>query len=111
MVIMGGFDQAIPEKAPVEGFAQSPANDSLLSTPSGRNVLNRFALVVAAVRAHMVRLLHLMAMRAFRQRRFFQKIIRPPRARSSFRMPSFWVRHSNTPRPDQFGRIVMGFWP
>src|ERR1700688_4941759 len=64
IVIMGGFDQAIPEKIPVERLSlKSMRNVSL-----GRHVLNRFALVVATVWANLVWLLHFVAIRAFSQR-------------------------------------------
>ena len=76
-----------------KALAQSAATNS-----SGGDVLNRFAFVVAAMRAYLVRLLHFVAIRAFSQRGLDQKIMRPSRARSSLRMPSFWIRHSNIPR-------------
>jgi hypothetical protein len=104
---MGGFDQAIPEKVPVERLLLNPP----LTKSSGGDVLNRFAFVVAAMGADVMRLLHFVAMRAFRQRRLFQKVVRPPRARSSLRMPSFWVRHSSTPRSRPIWPDCMGFRP
>src|SRR5205807_4312021 len=42
------------------------------------------------------------------QRGLRQKVVGPPRARASLRMPSFWVRHSNTPRSRLSGRIISG---
>src|SRR5271155_759241 len=81
IVIMGGFDQAIPEKLPVEKLSLT----SIRNVSLGRHVLNRFALVVAAMGADLVRLLHFVAIRAFSQRRFLQEIVRPPRARTSLR--------------------------
>src|SRR5450631_645918 len=107
IVIMGGVDQAIPEKVPLERLTRNPP----LRATSGRYVLNRFAFVVAAVGANVVRLLHLMAMRAFGQRRLFQKVVGAPRAGSSLRMPSFRVRHSNTPRFRPLGPDCRGFRP
>src|ERR1700719_405284 len=50
IVIMGGFDQAIPEKLPVERLSLT----SIRNVSLGRHVLNRFALVVATMGAHLV---------------------------------------------------------
>ncbi len=66
--------------------------------------LSRFALIVSAMRANLVRLLHFVAVRTLRQRGLRQKVVRPPGAGASLRMPSFWVRHSNTPRSRRVGR-------
>src|SRR5262249_32545700 len=77
----------------------------------GRLLLHRAALVVAAVGTRLMRLLHLVAVRALRQRRLGQKIVRSSGARPSLRMPAFWVRHSNSPRAARSERIVSGFRP
>src|SRR5467141_4878817 len=63
---------------------------------------------MSAMRANLVRLLHFMAIRTLGQRRLGQKIVRPPGAGPALRMPSFWVRHSNTPRCRLSGRIISG---
>src|SRR5438046_9139188 len=60
------------------------------------------------MRANLVRLFHFVAIRTLGQRGLRQKVVRPPRARASLRMPSFWVRHSNTPRARLSGRIISG---
>jgi len=43
------------------------------------------------MRANLVRLFHFVAIRTLRQRGLRQKVVRPPRARPSLGMPSFWV--------------------
>jgi hypothetical protein len=64
----GGFDQAIPEKLPVERLAHVDTN--VLVRPTR---LEPLCLVVAAVWANLVRLLHFVAIRAFSQRRLLQE--------------------------------------
>jgi hypothetical protein len=61
------------------------------------------------MRAHLMRLLHFVAIRALRQRGLDQKIMGPARARASLRMPSFWVRHSSIPRCRGL-RGLYGLW-
>src|SRR5258708_13744671 len=63
---------------------------------------------MSAMRANLVRLLHFVAIRTLGQRRLGQEIVCPPRAGPALRMPSFWVRHSNTPRCRLSGRIISG---
>jgi hypothetical protein len=70
--------------------------------------LRRFTLVESAVRANLVRALHFVAIRTLGQRRLGQKVVRPPGAGPTFRMPALWVRHSNTPRFRRIGRIISG---
>src|SRR5262249_15399804 len=55
------------------------------------------ALIVAAMRARLVRQLRLMAIRAFRTRGLRQMVMRSPRTRPPLRMSSFWIRHRTTP--------------
>src|SRR5215470_16415008 len=73
--------------------------------------LYRFALIVAAMRTRLVRLLHLMAIRTFAQLRLGQKIVRPPRAGPSFGMPPFWVRHKLHLVPAALGGLYRAFGP
>src|SRR5579872_3645470 len=73
---------------------------------SGRLVLHRTTFIVAAMGTSLMRLLGFVAIRAFAERRLLKKIMGPPGARPSLRMPSFWVRHSNTPRSRLSGRIL-----
>jgi hypothetical protein len=86
-----------------------------------RRLLRRFALVVPAIRADTVRLLYFMAIGALGHGWLHKEVMRSPRAGPLLRMPSFRVRHSNTPlrrlylsplcgRQDR-GRIVSGFLP
>src|SRR5450432_1544017 len=63
---------------------------------SGR-FLGGFSLVVATVRADLVRLLHFVAIRTFAERRLGQKIMSRPCTGASLGMPSFRVRHSTSP--------------
>src|SRR5712671_7302422 len=60
------------------------------------------------MRANLVRLFHFVAIRTLGQRRLGQKVVRPSGAGPALRMPSFWVRHSNTPRCRLSGRIISG---
>jgi len=78
---------------------------------SGRLVLHGAAFIEAAVGTSLMRLLGFVAIRAFTERRLLEKIMCPSGARPSFRMPSFWVRHSNTPRSRLSGRILWAFGP
>src|SRR5215469_11949610 len=73
--------------------------------------LYRFALVVAAMRTRLVRLLHFMAIRTLAQLRLGQKIVGPPRAGPSFRMPPFWVRHKLHLVPAALGGLYRAFGP
>jgi hypothetical protein len=59
----------------------------------------------------LVRLLHFMAIGTLAQRRLGQKVVRPPRAGPSLRVPPFWVRHCNTPRFRLVWADCMGFSP
>src|SRR5579862_1996194 len=52
------------------------------------------ALVFAAMRAHAVRQLRLVAIGAFRQPTAFQGVVRPARGGALFRMSAFWIRHT-----------------
>src|ERR1700676_2560694 len=78
---------------------------------SGRLVLHGTAFIEAAVGTSLVRLLGFVAIRAFAERRALEKIMGSPGARPSLRMPSFGVRHSNTPRSRRSGRILWAFGP
>lgn len=53
------------------------------------------AAVVSAVRTGLVGQFHLVTVRAFRQRRRLQMIMRSPAITPGFRMPSFRVRHKS----------------
>src|ERR1043166_3810297 len=61
------------------------------------DLFDRLALVVAAAGACLMRLLHLMAMRAFCKRRLSQVIVSPAGAGAAFGMASLWIWHSTTP--------------
>src|SRR2546428_10362831 len=63
---------------------------------------------MSAMRANLVRLFHCVAIRPLGERGLGQEVVRPPRAGPALRMPSFWVRHSNTPRCRLSGRIIAG---
>src|SRR5215475_2708452 len=52
------------------------------------------------MRADLMRLLHFVAVGAFRQRGLDQKIMGAPGAGAPLGMPAFWVRHSTTPSSD-----------
>jgi hypothetical protein len=52
--------------------------------------------VIATLWANLVRLLHLMAVGAFGQRRSGQKVVRAPLVLAGFRMTSFWIGHANS---------------
>src|SRR6476646_12211024 len=82
-----------------------------INAASGRLVLHGAALIVAAMRTSLVRLLGLVAVRAFTERWLLKEVVSAPGTRPSFRMPSFRVRHSNTPRSRPSGRIVWAFGP
>src|SRR5450432_3109535 len=60
-------------------------------------LLGGLSLVVATVRADLVRLLHFVAIRTLAERRLGQEIMSPPGAGASLGMPTFRVRHSTTP--------------
>ena len=68
--------------------------------------LGGFSLVVATVRADLVRLLHFVAIRTFAERRLGQEIMSPPGAGAPLGMPSFRVRHSTTPYSARWRRCI-----
>jgi len=63
---------------------------------SGGSVYNFPVLVVAAMRASLMGLLHFVAMRAFGERGSHQVVVRAPVARASFRMSPLWIGHANS---------------
>jgi hypothetical protein len=60
-------------------------------------IVDRPALVITAMGASPVRLLHFMAVRAFGQRGREEMIVRAPFVLAHFGMSSFWIRHYFTP--------------
>jgi len=78
---------------------------------SGRLVLHGAAFIEAAMGTSVMRLLGFVAIRAFTEGRLLEKIVGSSGACPSFRMPSFWIRHSNTPRSRPRGRILWAFGP
>src|ERR1700719_3585946 len=77
---------------PIDVFAAHLPSHNLRA-----NFLHRFALVVPATRACLMRLLHLMAMRTFPKRRLRQMIVSPARASPALGMASLWIGHRTTP--------------
>src|SRR5206468_12072809 len=77
----------------------------------GSGFLHRAALVVAAMRAGLVRLLHFVAVGALGQGRFGEAVVGAARAGPSLGVPSFWVRHSCTPRSRLVWADCMGIPP
>ena len=73
--------------------------------------MDRFALVIAAMRADLMGLLHFVAVGALRERGLHQKIVGAAGAGAPLGMPAFWVRHDTTPRSDLIRPDCMGFWP
>src|SRR5215467_1391671 len=63
----------------------------------GRGVFDGLALVIAAVRASLVRLLHFVAVGALAQGRLGQMVVRPPGAGPPLRMAPFWIWHGTSP--------------
>src|SRR5205814_5575885 len=61
------------------------------------NLFDRFTFIVAAAWASLMRLLHFMTMRAFRERGLRQVIVCPASAGAALGMASFWIRHRTTP--------------
>src|SRR5580704_9834528 len=70
------------------------------STSGGRGsggCVDDFAsLVITAVWAGLMRLLHLMAIRTFGERRRFQVVVRAPLVLAPVRMTTFRIRHTNS---------------
>src|SRR5208282_5250676 len=98
------YPTALPGRQFLDGTQQKKA-------ASGRLILHGAAFIEAAVGTRLMRLLGFVAIRAFAKGRLLEKIMGSPGARPSLRMPSFWVRHSNTPRSRLRGRILWAFGP
>jgi|SRR5580658_5791794 hypothetical protein len=63
---------------------------------SGGCVDDFASLVITAVWASLMRLLHLMAVRTFGERRRFQVVVRAPLVLAPMRMTTFRIRHTNS---------------
>src|SRR5271163_315240 len=74
-----------------------PAGYRALRLGRRRFLFHGFAFVIATVWAGLMGLLHFVAIGAFAERGLAEKIVGAARAGSTFRVPSFWVRHGSTP--------------
>jgi hypothetical protein len=71
-----------------------PAGETATSL---RRLFDGFALVMPAMWASLMGLLHFVAIGAFAERGLGQKIVCATGAGATFRVPSFRVRHGSTP--------------